>query len=68
MKKISFKSIKPEEVLSQEELKQIIGGASGSGCVRACGVDGRGPGDACVTTDCKPGTCGYNGWPFYGCS
>lgn len=30
MKKISLKSIKTEELLSREELKQIIGGTNGS--------------------------------------
>ena len=68
MKKISLKSIKTEELLSRDELKQIMGGfrdngGSGGGCPTPCRG---GIGYPCVTTDCKAGTCQmYMG--IYGC-
>ncbi|MEN5085949.1 hypothetical protein ABE426_05725 [Sphingobacterium faecium] len=76
MKKLKLGVKGVNDILSRAELKQILGGSTGSGgsggsgsCVRACGTGGRGPGDACVTTDCRPGTCKSpydNGWN-YGC-
>lgn len=58
MKKISLKSIKNEEFLSREELKQIIGGSTGSAgsgsCTINCKKDGENiklvPVDSCPTT------------------
>lgn len=38
MKKISLKSIRTEEFLSREELRQIIGGGSGSNSEAVCGA------------------------------
>lgn len=63
MKKISLKSIKSEELLSREELKQIVGGDSGSGgtcClhehygqtgeyVKTCGISSASANYACET-------------------
>lgn len=57
MKKLKLGVKGIHEVLSREELRRVSGG-SGS-CAQACGTGGRGHGDACVTTACKPGTCGY---------
>ncbi|WP_434378828.1 hypothetical protein [Sphingobacterium spiritivorum] len=64
MKKISLKSIKSEELLSREELKQIMGGSGGSG---GCAVPCRGGAQTkCIKTNCVPGKCGYYSG-IYGC-
>jgi len=76
-------NLKEVEQLSREQLKNVLGGYTGGtrgggddptateteedSCVKACGTGGRGQGDACVTTDCEAGTCGYY-MGIYGCN
>ncbi|GHE31829.1 hypothetical protein [Sphingobacterium griseoflavum] len=66
--KISLKNLNLKEVekLTREQLKDVFGGVvqptTGGGCAVACRTEG----SSCITTDCKPGTCGwYMG--FFGC-
>lgn len=65
LKKLGVKGLK--DILSRDELRQIVGGGTGSNCVKPCNsTPGSGEGNACVTRDCKDGKCGY-GRGIWGC-
>ncbi|EEI92466.1 hypothetical protein HMPREF0765_2081 [Sphingobacterium spiritivorum ATCC 33300] len=67
MKKISLKSIKTEELLSRDELKQIMGGfsdngGSGSKCNCNTSADCNSSKDGKVCRNCNGPSGGYYGY------
>jgi hypothetical protein len=66
MKKISLKNLhlKEIELLSREQLKEVLGGVGGSTIgtttTEDCSVNCVADGGSCTSSDCKTGTCSYN--------